>query len=90
MFENTHSFLSPKLEVRPAGRTAGYGVFAREPIAMGELAAIWSGYIVNYEQLQQLPQEIIMHTICSPFFVKRIRLTVRKMPQLKITPVNGK
>lgn len=58
-----HSYLSPKLEVRPLPQKGSYGVFAREHVPAGDLISAWSGRIVNYEQLLDLPIELQTHTI---------------------------
>jgi uncharacterized protein len=63
-----HSYLSPKLEVRAwhgesHDRHGQNGVFAVEPVKAGELISVWSGVVVNAEQLSQLPDEIRRHTI---------------------------
>lgn len=56
-----HSYLSPKLEVREwRGQS---GVFAVEPVSVGELISVWSGFIVSVERLAHLPDEIRRHTI---------------------------
>lgn len=58
-----HSYLSPKLEVRPLLQKGNYGVFATEQIAAGELISVWSGRIVNYDQLVTLPPQLQSHSI---------------------------
>ena len=58
-----HSYLSPKLEVRPLPQKGSYGVFAREHVPAGDLISAWSGRIVNYEQLLELPPELQTHSI---------------------------
>jgi len=58
-----HSYLSPKLEVRPLPQKGNYGVFAIESIAAGELISVWSGRVVNYDQLLTLPPELQAHSI---------------------------
>jgi len=68
MFPGPHSYLSPKLEVRAwHGQNRGWhgqhGVFAVEPVRAGELISVWSGVVVNAEQLAQLPDENRRHTI---------------------------
>ena len=57
------SYLSPKIEVREQPGKGGYGAFARERIAVGELLAVWSGQIVTLEQWQHLPPDIQLHTV---------------------------
>ena len=58
-----HSYLSPKLEVRPLLQKGNYGVFATEQIAAGELISVWSGRVVNYDQLVTLPPQLQSHSI---------------------------
>lgn len=48
-----NSYLSPKLEVRPSPGKGPFGVFAREPIAQGELLAMWGGRVLTGEALSQ-------------------------------------
>ena len=58
-----HSYLSPKLEVRPLPQKGSYGVFARDQVAAGELISVWGGRVVNYEQLLELPPEMQSHSV---------------------------
>lgn len=51
------SYLTPKAEVRPSA-LGGQGVFAREPVAAGELVAIWGGGWMTYDELMALPDEV--------------------------------
>ena len=46
-----HSHLSPKLEARPFLEKGGYAVYAREPIAKGELLVLWGGRIIAESEL---------------------------------------
>ena len=46
-----HSHLSPKLEARPFLEKGGFAVYAREPIAMGELLVLWGGRIASESEL---------------------------------------
>ncbi len=55
MLTNKSAYLSPKLEVRTHPEKGGVGGFAREFIQVGELLAVWSGEIVNWEALRELP-----------------------------------
>jgi len=52
------SYLSPKAEVRLTPEKNGNGVFALEPIARGELIAVWGGEMMGYEQLAELAPDI--------------------------------
>jgi uncharacterized protein len=55
--QSVYSYLSPKVEARTSpGR--GTGVFAREPVAAGELLAMWGGRVVSGAALMQLPPVI--------------------------------
>ena len=56
-------FLSPKLEVRAEPEKGGFGVYAMEAVAAGEVVSVWGGYIVNAEQLETLPHEVQQHTV---------------------------
>lgn len=39
------------------------GVFARKPVAKGEVLVVWGGVIRSYAQLQQLPEDLRRHSI---------------------------
>ncbi len=56
-------FLSPKLEVRAEPDKGGFGVYAIEAVAAGEVVSVWGGYVVDEEQLDTLPHEIQQHTV---------------------------
>jgi hypothetical protein len=56
-------FLSPKLEVRAEPEKGGFGVYAIEAVAAGEVVSVWGGYIVDAEQLETLPHEVQQHTV---------------------------
>jgi hypothetical protein len=56
-------YLSPKLEVRAVPDKGGFGVYAIETVAAGEVVSAWGGYIVDREQLEKLPHEIQQHTV---------------------------
>ena len=62
MTEKFHSHLSPKLEARPFPEKGGYAVYAREPIAKGELLVIWGGRIIAESELD----------FDIPFFTQRV------------------
>ncbi len=53
MSQDSISYLSPKLEVRPSP-SKGIGTFAREPVQAGELLAMWGGRVVTAETLVQM------------------------------------
>lgn len=58
----TH-FISPKLAMRVREEKGGYGVFAMEPIARGELLVMWGGSIVSGDQLKNLTSTARRHSI---------------------------
>ncbi len=60
---NVNSYLSPKLEARTNPDKGGYGVFTREPLAKGELLAVWGGIVMNADLLAQIPEERATHGI---------------------------
>ena len=51
------SWRSPKVEVRD-GSVAGLGVFARAPVAAGEIVAVKAGHIVHRDEVVRLTAEI--------------------------------
>jgi uncharacterized protein len=53
MSETKHhpSYLSPKLELRACADKGGYGLFAREPLAVNEVLAVWGGTVVPGSRL---------------------------------------
>lgn len=57
------AYLSPKLKARRNPQKGGWGVFAQEPVAQGELLLVWAGDIINYRQLLQLPERMRRRTI---------------------------
>jgi SET domain-containing protein len=60
---HTFSYCSPKLELRSCLEKGGFGLYAVEPIASGELLAMWGGQVVTTEQLDDLPIERQTHGI---------------------------
>jgi SET domain-containing protein len=48
---------SPKVEIRPSP-VSGEGLFAREPIAAGEVVAVKAGHVVDTEEVARLTEEI--------------------------------
>ncbi len=56
-------FLSPKLEVRAEPEKGGFGVYAIEAVAAGEVVSVWGGDIVNAEQLAALPHDVQQHSV---------------------------
>jgi hypothetical protein len=57
------AYLTEKCEVRNRDVTGGKAVIAREPIAPGELIAVWSGRIISAAELDDLPPAIRRHTV---------------------------
>jgi hypothetical protein len=55
MGPRTNAFISPKLEAYPLPDKGGYGVYARESIAQGELLVVWGGVVMDWGEFQQLP-----------------------------------
>lgn len=51
------TYRSPKTEVRPSP-IHGKGLFAREPIAAGEIVAVKGGYVLTAEQWRALEPEL--------------------------------
>lgn len=49
-------WLSPKAEARR--KDAGYGVFARAPIAKDEVIAVWGGEVMPKARFDQLPERM--------------------------------
>lgn len=58
-----YSYNNPKLELHDCPEKGGYGVFAKERIAEGELLTMWGGRVVTEEQLNDLPHETQTHGI---------------------------
>jgi hypothetical protein len=57
------SFLSPKCVVRRTGDRGGHTVVAIEQIAEGELIVVWSGKLVDREELASLPQTVRRYSL---------------------------
>ena len=57
------SYLSEKLIVKPRPEKGEFGVFAQVSIPAGDLLALWSGYVTNYEQLMALPATARAHSV---------------------------
>lgn len=51
------SYRSPKTEVRESS-IHGHGLFAKAPIAKGEIVAVKGGHIVNREQLREITPKL--------------------------------
>lgn len=57
------SYLSPKLQARGFPHKGGMGVFARKPVAKGEVVVVWGGVIRTWEELRKLPEDLQRHSI---------------------------
>jgi hypothetical protein len=57
------SYLAAKLEARKCIEKGGYGVFAREAVARGDVLTVWGGVIVSEEGLDAIPEEKATHGI---------------------------
>jgi hypothetical protein len=53
----TTHYLSPKLAARPVPHKGGMGVFAIEPVAGGEILAMWGGRIVPVQEIYQFNEQ---------------------------------
>ena len=51
------SYLSPKAEVRPSA-IHGRGLFAREPIAKGDIVCVKGGHIFDRQRLAELQPDL--------------------------------
>jgi uncharacterized protein len=61
--QKSTAYLTDKCEVRNRDVAGGKSVIARNVIEPGELIAVWSGSIVDFEELQALPEEFRIHTV---------------------------
>jgi uncharacterized protein len=57
------AYLTDKCEVRNRDVAGGKTVIAREVIHPGELIGVWSGRVIGADELDELPEEIRMHTV---------------------------
>lgn len=63
-FVRSHSsYISPKLEARAIPAKGGYGIYARQPVAVGELLIVWGGKIYDEAGLETLPPARRMHSV---------------------------
>jgi hypothetical protein len=58
-----YSYLSPKCSVVKAPEKGGHAVRAIEPLAAGEVVAVWGGRVVTTERMAALPQQYREHTV---------------------------
>ena len=63
MSARPHSYLSPKCVVRETADRGGHTVFACEAIAKGELIVVWSGTLVDGEELRSLPAPVRRYSL---------------------------
>ena len=63
MSKRAHSFLSPKCEVRETGDRGGHTVVARQAILKGELIVVWSGTLVDVDELNELPAHVRRYSL---------------------------
>lgn len=63
MSERAHSYLSAKCEVQSTDTRGGHTVVAREPIAKGELIVVWSGKLVDGEELEAMPATVKRYSL---------------------------
>lgn len=63
MSPRAHSYLSPKCDVRQTSDRGGHTVVAREAIRKGELIVVWSGTLVDGEDLKSLPSQVRRYSL---------------------------
>ena len=63
MSERAHSFLSSKCEVRETAGRGGHTVVAREAIRKGDLIVVWSGTLVDGDELNALPPSVRRYSL---------------------------
>lgn len=63
MSERAHSYLSSKCQVQSTDNRGGHTVVAREAIAKGELIVVWSGKLVDGEELEALPATVKRYSL---------------------------
>ncbi len=56
-----HSYLNPKIEMRPLPQKGRFGLFAIHPVSKDELLAMWGGRVVGYEEYEQLDSFLKSH-----------------------------
>jgi len=56
------SYLTPKATVG-LSRIAGKGIIAGEPIAEGEIVAVWGGHLITWGEMQELPAAVREHPV---------------------------
>ena len=63
MSPRAHSYLSPKCEVRQTADRGGHTVVANQAIRKGELIVVWSGKLVDGDELQSLPADVRRYSL---------------------------
>lgn len=63
MSERAHSYLSAKCAVQSTDTRGGHTVVAREPIAKGELIVVWSGTLVDGDELEAMPATVKRYSL---------------------------
>ena len=63
MHSSQNSYLSRKCEVHQADDRGGFTVVTTEPIAKGELIVVWSGTLVDRDELVTLPPHAKRHSL---------------------------
>lgn len=63
MSERAHSFLSPKCQVREIENRGGHTVVALRWISKGELIVVWSGTLVDGNELESLPVTVRRYSL---------------------------
>jgi hypothetical protein len=74
------AYLTEKCVVRNRDVNGGKAVIAREPIAPGELVAVWSGRIVSAAELDDLSPAIRRHTVQVDEGLYLASLTADELP----------
>ncbi|HNI34141.1 MAG TPA: SET domain-containing protein [Microthrixaceae bacterium] len=57
-----HSWLSPHVEVRPAG-AKGLGLFATAPFAAGDIVSAFGGHVMAVDEFEKLPEHRQTHSL---------------------------
>jgi uncharacterized protein len=63
MVIHSTSYISPRLESKPLAEKGYYGIYAREPIAAGELLVMWSGRLVETGSLDDVEPLMLSRSI---------------------------
>jgi uncharacterized protein len=63
MSGRAHSYLTAKCEVRETADRGGHTVVARQSIKKGELIVVWSGKLVDGDELKSLPAPVRRYSL---------------------------